>query len=110
MKVSIAAELKAHILGMVNDGILTDDNQEEWHQLAFNTSYYIIGYYQASVWLKQHDVDAFEAINHVLQYEEDNFGEVYTAINPESIVNMLVYILGEELLAGINTFEELEAL
>ena len=110
MKTSIETELKAHILGMVNGGVLTEDNQEDWHQIAFNASYYTIGYYQANEWLKQHGVDGFEAIDYVIQYEKDNFGEVYTAINPESVVNMYVYILGEELLAGIDTFEELKEL
>jgi len=110
MKTSIETELKAHILGMVNDGVLTEDNQEDWHQIAFNKSYYIVGHYQANEWLKQHGVDAFEAIDDIIQYANDNFGEVYTAVHPESVVNMYVYILGEELLAGIDTFEELKEL
>ncbi len=110
MKTSIALELKAYILDMVNDGVLTEDNQEDWHQIAFNESYYVLGHYQANEWLKQHGVDAFEAIDDVIQYENDNFGEVHTAVNLESVVNMYVYILGEELLAGIDTFEELKEL
>mgnify|MGYP003997407143 CR=1 FL=1 len=111
MNNSIKAELKAHILGMVNDEVLTDDNQEDWHFHAFNEDYYIIGYYQASEWLKEHNVDAFEAISTIVEYEKDNFGEVYTQVdNSETVVNMYVYILGEELLSEIDvdTIEELK--
>ena len=103
MNNSIKAELKAHILGMVNDEVLTDDNREDWHFHAFNEDYYIIGYYQASEWLELHGVDAFEAINTVVEYEQDNFGERSTRVdNAESVVNMYVYILGEELLSEID--------
>jgi len=103
MNNSIKAELKAHILGMINEEVLTDDNQDDWHFHAFNESHYIIGYYQCSEWLKLHDVDAFDAIGTVVEYEQDNFGEVLTKVdNSETVVNMYVYILGEELLSDIN--------
>ena len=110
MNNSIKAELKAHILGMINDEVLTDDNQDDWHFHAFNESHYIIGSYQASEWLKLHDVDAFEAVDTVIGYEMDTFGEVYTKVNSESIVNRYVYILGEELLGDISadSIEELK--
>jgi hypothetical protein len=119
MNNSIKAELKAHILGMINDGVLTDDNQDDWHFHAFNESHYIIGYYQCSEWLKLHDVDVFDAVDTVREYEIDNFGEMNimlnihksSKVNSEAIVNMYVYILGEELLSDINadTIEELKA-
>ena len=110
MNNSIKVELKAHLLGTINSEVLTDDNKEDWHFHAFNEAHYIIGYSQCSEWLKEHGVDAFEAIDYVIQYEKDNFGETHTAINSESIVNMYVYILGEELLNDIqaDTVEELE--
>jgi hypothetical protein len=103
MNNSIKAELKAHILSYINDGVLTDDNVEDWHFHAFNESHYIIGYYQCSEWLKLHDVDTFDAINTIVEYEQDDFGEVLTEVdNSETVVNMFVYILGEELLSDIN--------
>ena len=111
MNNSIKAELKAHLLGMINDEVLTDDNKEDWHFHAFNEDYYIIGYYQASEWLKKHNVDTFEAISTVVEYEQDNFGERFTRVgNAESVVNMYVYILGEELLGEIDAddIEELK--
>ena len=111
MNNSIRAELKLHILSLINDCVLTDDNHDDWHFHAFNEDYYIIGYYQAREWLKQHDVDAFEAISTIVEYEQDNFGEVITKVdNSESVVNMYVYIQGEELLSDIaaDTIEELK--
>ena len=43
--------------------------------------------------------DAFDAIEIVQEYEQDNFGEVTTKLSdPEKVVNMLAYIMGEELL------------
>ena len=54
------------------------------HHEVFNTDYYIIGTYRAKEALKEYDV--FEAIDKVLTYEKDNFGEVYTDLsNPEKL-------------------------
>lgn len=94
-------ELTQHIIDYVND---CPDDQEfgELHNECFNQDYYIIGYYQASEWLKKHDIDAFEAIECVIDYEKDNFGEVNTKINSEAVVNMYVYIKGEELISGLD--------
>ena len=109
MNNSILVELKAHVLSLINDDVLTDDNQGDWHLHAFNESHYIIGYYQCSEWLKQHNIDAFEAVSDIVEYEQGNFGEVYTKVdNSESVVNMYVYIQGEELFSGIDTLEELK--
>ncbi len=67
------------------------------HNEVFNTDYYIIGTYQAKEALKEYDV--FEAIEKVQTYEKDNFGEVYTDLSdPEKLINMLYYIIGEEVL------------
>ena len=69
----------------------------ELHHEIFNTDYYIIGTYKATQWL---GADAFDAIGMVKDYELDNFGEVYTDLsNAERVVNMVVYIIGEEIVA-----------
>lgn len=98
MKTSIKKELLTYIEDLKKDRVLTEENRDEWHYLAFNQDYYIIGYYQASKWLEKHDLDPFEAIEIVRDYEIDNFGQFTTDINSESIVNMLAYIYGEELI------------
>ena len=67
------------------------------HHEVFNTDYYIIGTYEAKEALREYDV--FRAIEKVQTYEKENFGEVYTDLSdPEKLVNMLYYIIGEEVL------------
>ena len=68
------------------------------HNEVFNTDYYIIGTYKAEKALEEYGV--FEAIRTVQEYEQSNFGESYTELsNPEKLVNMLYYIIGEEVLS-----------
>lgn len=110
MKTSIKIELLNHILDKINDGILTNDNREDWHFHCFNEDFYITYHSECIKWLKKHDIDVFEAIDIVKEYENENFGEFKRDVNPESIVNMLVYIYGEELIYSfdVETVEELE--
>tara|TARA_R110000803_G_scaffold87838_1_gene154751 strand:- start:544 stop:867 length:324 start_codon:yes stop_codon:yes gene_type:complete len=76
---------------MIEDG--------ELHQELFNSDYYIIGTYEAKKWLAD---KVFDVIDYIKEYEEDNFGEASTdCSNPEKVVNMFVYIRGEELLEEI---------
>lgn len=81
-------------------------NKDELHHRLFNEDYFIIGYYEAKKWLKRYDLDAFDVIDEVQEYEKSNFGETNTKINSESMVNMFAYIKGEELL--IEAFEEVD--
>jgi hypothetical protein len=79
------------------------------HNEVFNTSYYIIGTYEAKKALAEYDV--WDAIEKVQTYEEENFGEIYTDLSdPEKLVNVLYYIIGEEVLYemmnGIEAWEE----
>ena len=72
------------------------------HNELFNTDYYIIGTERAKEALNEYGV--FDAIKKVQEYEKNNFGELYTDLSdPEKIINMLYYIIGEEIL-----FEMLE--
>lgn len=67
------------------------------HNEVFNTDYYIIGTYEAKEALKEYDV--FESIELVQEYEENNFGEVNTDLSdPEKIINMVYYIIGDEVI------------
>ena len=66
------------------------------HNQIFNEDYYIVGYYQAEQWL---GTDTFSAIAEIKDYEEMNFGESHTDFSSsEAVVNMYVYILGEEVI------------
>lgn len=78
------------------------------HNEVFNTDYYIIGTYQAKEALKEYDV--FEALELVQNYEMDNFGEVNTELsNPEKLINMLYYIIGDEVIGEMNEIDEFMA-
>ncbi len=71
--------------------------KDDLHHHAFNEDYYIIGTYQAKEWLGN---KTFDVINFIQDYEQDNFGKVYTDLSdPEKIVNMYTYIIGEEIVA-----------
>ena len=75
------------------------------HNEVFNTDWYIIGTYEANEALKEYDV--FEAIELVQEFEEFNFGEVNTDLsNPEKLINMVYYIVGDEVICEMNDIEE----
>lgn len=77
------------------------------HNEVFNTDYYIIGNYQAKEALREYDV--FEAIELVQDYEKDNFGEIYTdCSNPEKLINMVYYIVGDEVIGEMYKIAEFE--
>ena len=72
-----------------------EENIDDLHHHAFNTDYFIIGYYQAEQWLGTH---VFDVIKTIRDYEDMQFGEPYTDLsNSEEVVNMYAYIIGEEI-------------
>jgi hypothetical protein len=78
---------------------VSTDNVYDLHHEIFNTDYYIIGRYQAKQWL---GADAFDCIAEIQEYENDHFGEVTTDLSePERVVNMYVYIIGEQVLEDV---------
>ena len=93
-------EIKSHFEDFINDENNKDfikDNLDDLHHEVFNTDYYIIGTYQAKKWLGD---EVFNIIDLIKQYENDNFGSVNTDFSsPEKIVNMYVYIIGEEIVS-----------
>jgi len=71
------------------------DNLDDLHHHAFNTDYYIIGTGQAIEWMGD---KSWDIMNFVRSYEVDNFGELFTDLtNPEKLVNMYAYIIGEQI-------------
>jgi len=90
-------EIKEYFDDYINDqdAEWIEENKDDLHHHAFNTDYYIIGTYQAKEWLGDM---VFDVINFIKDYEQDNFGEVLTDLSePEKVVNMYVYIIGEEI-------------
>ena len=89
-------EIKDYIIENIDNYKDSNIYACDLHNELFNTDYYIIGRYEAEKWLNG---EVFNIIGIIQQYEEDNFGEVNTDLTePEKIVNMYVYILGEEIL------------
>jgi len=112
MKKSIKKELAAHIIDKINDRVIDNSCVDDWHYFLFNEDYYLVGYYEGEKWLERHNISAFEALDIIYEYEEENFGEGMTGVykDAETIVNMFVYICGEKLLSEFDgdSVEELE--
>ena len=98
-KQTIKTELKEYILDNYGDYSQFLE-LEDLFQALFNTDFYIIGYYQAEQWLKKHHISVFEGIEFVQTYERFHFGDdaVSTYYNAEKLVNMIIYIIGQELI------------
>ena len=103
-------EIKSHFDDFIkdNDQDWIKDNIDDLHHHCFNTDYYIIGTYQAKKWLGE---NVFEIVEIIREYEENNFGEVNTDFSdPEKIVNMYTYIIGEEIVSDyVNQLKNEEA-
>ena len=110
MKNTVRKELLEYIEDSIKDEVITNDNVDDWHYYLFNQDYYIIGYYNAEEWFKQHNISVWEAIKKVQESQMDNFGKVDLHPNSENTVNLYIYICGEELLAeaNVDTIEELQ--
>ena len=95
MNQSIKAELLEHISDF--------DGASKNHFTMFNEDYYIIGYYNAEQWLKQHNIGELEAVAICNEYERENFGEVHSTFeDAEKLVNNLVYWFGQDLCNELN--------
>jgi protein-arginine kinase activator protein McsA len=93
-------ELYQHTIDMLTE--MKNYEQEHYacdlHHYIFNEDMYLIGHHNCREWIKKHNLDVFEMIDRVVQYEQEHFGKSETEITPENVVNMFVYIEGEEIL------------
>jgi len=97
MKNSIRTELTEYINDAIKEG------REITHFNLFNEDYYMVGYYNAELWLKMHELSIFEGITEAKQYLIDNFGQCLTEFdNAETLVNNLVYFYGQEICIEMN--------
>ena len=75
------------------------------HNEVFNTDYYVAGTAEAKDVLGE---DVFDAIGRIYTYETDTLGEVFTDLSdPIKIVNMLYYIIGEEIMYDNGEFSKI---
>lgn len=100
-------EILSYTIDRIKD-LGTCTHTDDLHNEIFNTDYFIIGRYQAEQFLRK--IGVFEAIGTVSQYEKDHFGQVTTDLTePETVCNMYVYIIGEEILNNSKTLSTLKA-
>lgn len=87
-----------------NDSAIKENDRsfiDDLHHYAFNENYFITGTYQATQYMED---QIFNIINFIKEYENDNFGEVNTDFSdPEKVLNMYVYIIGEQI---VNEYKE----
>ena len=77
------------------------------HNEVFNKDYYVTGTAEAKNILGEGE-NIFNAIGRIYTYERDIFGEVFTDLSdPVKIVNMLFYIIGEEIMYNNNEFNKI---
>jgi len=99
-------EIANDAIDKLKDGIGSGTTGADLHNDLFNSDYYIIGYYKAEQWLIN-NTGVFNGISIVQEYEKNNFGEVNTDLgSSEKVVNMLVYIAGEEVLSISQTLQD----
>ena len=92
-------EIKEHFYDFIEDcdEDWIEENIDDIHHHAFNTDYFIIGYYQAEQWMGSAS-NAFDIVAMIQDYEKSNFGDVFTDLaDSEKVVNMYAYIVGEEI-------------
>ena len=96
--------VKEYITDRLGDGIGETQHASDLHHYLLNEDYFIIGRYEAKQFL---DGEAFNAIEKIKTYEQDNFGEVSTDLSePEKVVNMFAYVVGEEILRESETLQK----
>ena len=113
MNTDIKQEITDYAIDMLEDiidyNVTSKDTNKyacDLHHYIFNEDYYIIGTYKAEQWLEK--FGTYKAINKVQEYEKEHFGEVSTNLgDPEKVANMLVYIIGEEILYDTEHIHEI---
>lgn len=103
--------IKQHAIDGLSEYLNNPDELpiDDLHYKLFNEDYFIVGVYNAKQFFKDNDIDVFDAIGEIKEYEEDRFGEVTTDLScPEKVVNMYAYIHGEAMLQEIDYIQDLE--
>ena len=96
MTQTLIEEVKETALDYLKDNVCDDIYGCDLHNEIFNTDYFCCYTSNCKKYLEQYGV--FEAIEKVKDYEQFNFGEVTTDFSqPERVVNMYVYIVGEQI-------------
>lgn len=105
MKYDIKVDAVNAIIDCLENGY--DDHYYDLHNEVFNIDYYVTGTAEAKNILGEGE-NIFNAIGKIYTYEKDNFGEIYTDLSdPIKIVNVLYYIIGEEIMYNNGEFSKI---
>lgn len=99
MKPAIFEEVENQLINAFDDGTLDGVSTVDMHHEVYNRDNTYVHYEDAERDLEQ--IGTFNAIQTVMQYEQDNFGQTAPAEkygNPCWVADMVVYILGEALI------------
>lgn len=99
MKPAIFEEVENQLIDALADGSLEGVRTVDMHHEVYNQSATYV--YTADAERDLEQIGTFNAIQTVMQYEQDNFGQTSPAEqygNPCWVANMVVYILGEALI------------
>ena len=107
-------EIRDHFNNYLNENLeyLKENHPNTWkddlHHYAFNQDYFIIGRRQAEDFMGYYRWDITQIVK---EYEQDNFGECNTDLSePEKVVNMYAYIIGERIVQEyLNNLEKEES-
>lgn len=103
MKYDMKVDAVNAIIDCLENGY--DGHYCDLHSEVFNMDYYVTGTTEAKNILGK---DVFNAIGRIYTYEKDNFGEIYTDLSdPIKIVNVLYYIIGEEIMYNNGEFSKI---
>jgi hypothetical protein len=78
----------------------------DFHHKLFNEDYHFIYTYDCIQFIESEFNSAFEAIEIVKDWEQSNFGTFDTSIDAFNIANMLIYIIGEDLIYNVLNIED----
>lgn len=102
MTQTLIEEVKETAIDYLTENECSETYGCDLHHEIFNTDYFCYYTSDCEKYLEQYGI--FKAIEKVRDYEKFNFGEVTTDLSdPFKLLNMLVYILGEEVLSNSHT-------
>ena len=102
MKPAIFEEVENQLIDALADGSVDGVSTVDMHHSVYNQSETYV--YTADAERDLEQIGTFSAIQTVMQYEQDNFGQTAPAEkygNPCWVADMVVYILGEALIAHV---------
>jgi len=100
MNKSIRTEVTDYALGRMLLDDIDEDNFWRVPYEIYASKFFIFGHGNAENWLEKHDIKLWEAVAYVLEQEKLSWCRptlIQANLNPERLVNLLVYYVAEEL-------------